>query len=495
MTTQASSETSDDGQYGMEESEEGRKRRLRRQRRKRIAIGAILGLVLVSIGTTAGLYATRTAAPAPPGPPCASCLSIRPANAAMRQVLDAIDKENSTVRADTGRPWVSVVLLTPLTPAPGSDVTLARMVDELRGAYEAQRAMDGPTGPIGIQLLVDNEGTSREGNEGPAVRQLLFMAAADHVVAVLGPGVSNAATDAAATVLDRHGMPMFGYVTSADRFSGPPSPGLYPGMVQIIPDVTAQVSQLARELGQLRSTVLVYDSSTDDYYTSDLYADFRQKFAASLTGEPQPYTPGENPNSQFRVTAEEVCSPQQTPVILYAGRQIVLSAFISQLMAYGGCAGKNLTIVTGGDGDGLPSSSTADHPGDGQVSVVYSDVVDLGRLTESFRNGYSTDLAKIDPGATGLGDTWLVTAYDAMNAAGTAIQQAYTDPAAGIPTRAAVLTWVDRLNEVLQVPGATGPFSLDNHGRLVNFTVPVYVDTHGQRVPFTSDLAAKLGLR
>ena len=82
-----------------------------------------------------------------------------------------------------------------------------------------------------------------------------------------------------------------------------------------------------------------------------------------------------------------------------------------------------------------------------------------------------------------------------MNAAATAIQQAYTGPAAGLPTKASVLTWVDRLNEVLQVPGATGPFSLGNHGRLVNFTIPLYMDTHGQRVPFTPVLAAQLGLR
>ena len=495
MTTQAGSAIPGDGQFGKEEAPEGRRRRLRRQRRKRIVIGSSLGLVLAGVGTGVGLYATRTAAPVPPGPPCAACLSVTPANAAMRRVLDAIKYENAAVRADTGRPWVSVVLLTPLTPAPSSDVTVARMVDELRGAYDAQRAMDGPAGPVGVQLLVDNEGTSQERDEKRAVRQLMFMAAAERVVAVLGPGVSNAATGAAASALDRYGMPMFGFVTSADRFSGPPSPGLYPGMVQVIPDVTAQVSQLTRKLGRLRSTVLVYDSSTDDYYTGDLSAGFTHKFTESLSGEPQPYAPGEDPNSQFRVTAEEVCSPQETPVILYAGRQIVLSAFISQLMAYGGCTGNNITIVTGGDGDGLPPSSTADHPGDGQVSVVYTDVVDLGKLTKSFRNGYSADLAKIDPGATGLGDTWLATAYDAMNAAATAIQQAYTDPAAGLPTKASVLTWVDRLNEVLQVPGATGPFSLDNHGRLVNFTIPLYVDTHGQRVPFTPVLAAQLGLR
>jgi ABC-type branched-subunit amino acid transport system substrate-binding protein len=471
-----------------------KEQQLKGWRRKWIAIGTGVGLVLAGLAGGAVYQVTRPAPPPPAGPPCASCMSPAPANAAMGRVLDAINKENSAVRAAAGRPWVSVVLLTPLTPAPGSDVTVARMVDELRGAYEAQLALEGSAG-IGVQLLVDNEGTSLEANEGPAVRQLLSVAVADHVVAVLGPGVSNAATGAAATVLDTRGMPMFGFVTSADRFSAPPGPGQYPDLVQVIPNVTAQVGQLARELGPLRSTVLVYDSSTSDYYTGDLSADFGHAFAASLTGEPQPYTPDEDPKSQFRVTAEEVCSPSVTPVVLYAGRQVVLSAFISQLMAYGGCAGKDVTIVTGSDGDGVAPSSTADRPGEGRVSVVYSDVVDLGKLTAPFQSRYRTDLAKIDPGAAGLGDTWMVTAYDALSAAGTAIQQAYTDPEAGIPTRASVLTWVDRLNGVLKIPGATGAFSLDNHGRLVGFTVPVYVDTQGGRAPFTAALAAQLGLR
>jgi hypothetical protein len=413
----------------------------------------------------------------------------------MKAALDAIAAENHVVRAGSRRPWVSVVLLTPLTPAPGSDVTVARMVDELRGAYDAQLAMDGPTGTIGVQLIVDNEGTSLEEDEGPAVRQLMFMAAADHVVAVIGTGVSNSKTADAATLLDGYGMPMFGSVASADRFSAPPTPGAYPDMAQVIPNVTTQVTQLANNLGQPSSAILVYDSSTSDYYTGDLNADFMQLFTADLRGEPQPYTSDEDPRGQFRVTAEEVCSPQTPPVVLYAGRQVVLSAFIGQLMAYNGCDGKNVTIVTAADADGLPLSSTTNQPNEGHVSVVYTDITDLSRLSTSFRDNYSISLATIDPGATGLSDTWLPATYNAMNAAYTAIQQAYgADPAAGIPTKAKVLSYIDRLNGVLQVTGAAGPFSLDNHGRLVSSAIPVYADINGQRVPFSPAVAAELGL-
>jgi hypothetical protein len=270
---------------------------------------------------------------------------------------------------------------------------------------------------------------------------------------------------------------------------------MYPGMVQVVPDVTVQVSQLARELGRPRSAVLVYDSSTNDYYTSDLNADFARTFRDSLRGQPQPYTPSEGTDSQFAFTAVEVCSPPETPVVLYAGRQVVLSAFIGQLKAYNGCAGKRITIVTGGDGDGLPKSSTTNRTGEGQVSVVYSDVADLGKLTPQFRDGYATDLKRVDPAEEGLDDTWLTTAYNAMSAAVTAIHQAYTGTAPRLPDKDAVLPWVDRLNEALQVTGATGLFSLDNHGRLLNFTVPVFADINGQRRPFTPLIASELSTR
>jgi hypothetical protein len=60
------------------------------------------------------------------------------------------------------------MLLNPMTAGPGSDVTPTRMADELRGAYLAQVASNA-VGTLGIQLLLDDEGTSAEAAEGPAV--------------------------------------------------------------------------------------------------------------------------------------------------------------------------------------------------------------------------------------------------------------------------------------------------------------------------------------
>ncbi len=477
-------------QFPQETTARGREGTGKNKLRWRIVTGVSSGLVLAVAGVTVGLYLTRLIPAPPPGPPCSQCMAPKPANLAMKTVLGAIRAENRTVLAHD-KQWVSIVLLTPLAPATGSDVTVTRMVNELRGAYDAQLAMDGAAETIGVQVLVDNEGSSQEEQEGPAIRQLKFVAEADHVVAVVGMGVSNSETAAAGSTLNAFDMPMIATVASADRFSAPPSPGMYPDMVQVVPNVSAQVSELVGRLGKLGSAILVFDSSTSDYYTGDLRADFTNNF--SLSGQPQPYASNEDPNGQFRLTAQEVCSPQTPPVVLYAGRQIVLSAFITQLMAYNGCAHKNVTIVTTADADGLQLSSTADHFGDGHVSVVYTDIMDLSRLTRSFRKTYGLSLTTVDPGGTGLRDTWMTATYNGMEAAYTAIQQAYAG-GSSIPTRGMVRSYIDRLNTGLQVTGAAGNFSLSQYGRLITSTVPMFADINDKRVPFSPAVAKELGL-
>ncbi len=143
--------------------------------------------------------------------------------------------------------------------------------------------------------------------------------------------------------------------------------------------------------------------------------------------------------------------------------------------------------------EGYEVNPSADHPGEGHVSVVYTDIMDLGQLTQSFRNTYSHSLATVDPGATGLSDTWMVATYNGMEAAYTAIQQAYGG-GSSIPTRDMVRSFIDRLNTGLLVPGATGNFSLSQYGRLITSTIPIFADINDQRVPFSPAVAKELGL-
>lgn len=487
MATDADMDTSGGFAFTREKSAMGLDRE-RKERRARRTLACALGAVVAASGTSAGLYLTRTP-PRAPQPPCPSCISdgsrVFPGDdQAMRVVLAAIAKENEGVRTRKGRPYVSIVLLDPMTPGVGSDLTPARMVDELRAAYLAQVTMnDADT--LGIQLLIDDEGTSAEADEGPAVQQLMTMEGApDNVVAVAGLGVSNAQTAASAGTLSRDGMPMFAGLTAADEFSG----NTFSGMVQVIPNVSAEVAQLAQQLPTPRAAVLVYDQQTTDYYTRDLRISFTQDFANSLTDEPQPYMPGvSDTNVEFQAIADEVCyTSGLPPVVLYAGRNAVLASLVQQFQSDGNCRGKKITMLSAGDADGLAPSVTASAPGTGQVSVIYSDLFNLNRLTPAFQQSYQQTLAKLDPGDSGLGDPWMGATYNAMMAAWAAIQPAYRAVAPAAPTKSDVLGFVVRLNGMFTPSGATGPFPLSADGTLINPDVPIFEDTAGQRFTLTN---------
>jgi hypothetical protein len=465
-----------------EKSQLGLDRERKERRTQKILAGA-LGVAVAVAGTSAGLYLTRSV-PKAPQPPCLSCISdgsrAFPGDTqAMHEVIAAIGNENAAVRAHKGRPYVSIMLLNPMTPGVGSDLTPTRMVDELRGAYLAQVTMNN-TGTLGIQLLLDDEGTSAEANEGPAVKQLMTIEGApNHVVAVTGMGVSNAQTAASASTLARDGMPIFGGLTAGDQFNG----NTFNGMVQVVPDVSEEVAQLAQNLPTPRTAVLVYDQQATDYYTSDLRAAFSQDFAKSLTDEAQPYTPGvSDTNVEFQAIADEVCyTSGEPPIVLYAGRDAVLAALVEQFQDDGNCHGKKITMLTAGDGDGLAPAVTASAPGTGQVSVIYADMINMNELTSAFQQSYQQTVGKIDPGDTGMSDTWMAGTYNSMMAAWAAIQPAYEAAAPDPPTKSDVLGFVVRLNGMFTPTGAAGPFPLSADGELTYPDIPIIEEKAGQR--------------
>jgi hypothetical protein len=460
----------------------------RRKRRIRWMLAIGLGVALAAAGTGTGLYLTQPV-PKPPQPPCLLCISdgsraFPGDDQAMRAVIAAIGKENASVRARKGRPYVSIMLLNPMTPGVGSDLTPTRMVDILRGAYLAQVTMNNE-GTLGIQLLLDDEGTSAEANEGPAVKQLLTMEGApDHVVAVAGLGVSTAKTAAAAATLSRDGMPMFAADTAANEFNG----NTFDGMVQMVPDVTDEVTQLASQLPTPRSAVLVYDQEATDYYTRDLRTNFIQSFAKSLTDEPQPYTPGvSDTNVEFQAIADEVCyTSGQPPVVLYAGRNAVLASLVQQFQNDGNCRGKKITMLSGGDADGLDPAVTASPQGTGQVSVMYTDLFNQNRYTQAFQQSYDQTLGKLDPGDSSLGDSWMATTYNALMAAWAAIQPAYQAVAPQAPNKDDVLGFVVRLNGMFTPVGASGPFPMNADGELMYPDSPIFDDSAGQRTALSN---------
>jgi ABC-type branched-subunit amino acid transport system substrate-binding protein len=462
--------------------------RIKGTRRKRALALSAAALLLVGGAAAWSLWPSPKPAAAAP---CAACVTdgappFAVGSPAMRQVQSAIATENAKVRK--AGPYVTIALLNPLTTGPLSDVPLPRMIDQLRAAYLAQMTMNASGSP-GVQLLLANEGTGTELSAGKAVQQLETLEGApDHLVAVAGLGLSIDATVTAAQTLAGNGMPMFGAVTSADEFNDSLFADLHLGgasaLIQVVPDVSAQVRRLAAVIGRPPEAFVVYDQQATDLYTGDLQTDFTRVFSASVNGRPEsPYTPGSEDSIEFKGIAEDVCAGPTTPDVLYAGRASVLAELVKQLEDEIICSGKKITVVTAGDADGLDPRVTESTGGLGQVSVIYSDIVNVDRLTTTFRSSYADNpaLAAMDSKAASLTDPWTIATYDSMMAAWTAIETADLGLKSGLPTADDVAQLAEHLGGENAVAGATGPLSFTPDGQLTSLDIPVFEDAGGKR--------------
>jgi hypothetical protein len=481
-------------------------------RRSRRLAGAAAGLALVvAAGTATGIY-LAVAGPATCGsaqPPFqlvwngGECVGVTdgsyvfdPGDQAITATENAIKTANANVV--TGGNYVTIALLTTLTePSSGtSDVSLARIADELRGAYLAQQYVNTKGDlPFGVRLLLANEGSSEQG-EGEVVSQLKQLTAfPGRLLAVAGMGISVQATETAAQTLGAGGsdIPMFGAVTTADPLDNTTNQDL----VRVVPDVGVQLRALLRVLGQPGQplaparrgappsrVVLVYDRNTQDLYTSSLRKDFENAFSSSLSPDTElPYVSG-GPETAgvFGAIARALCpSPAaQPPVVLYAGRESVLGDFVQQLQGAGNCQDKQVTVVTGSDANALPAVSTLSDAGGARVTVVYSDI-EPDHVTPAFAGIYQQWIKA----AGGMNDAWLTATYNAMTAAWNAIHLG----AVGDPQQPDQLTAGDVANALPglyvgdSLEGATGIFSITTNGDLNSDDVPVIQLANGTKTP------------
>ena len=392
-----------------------------------------------------------------------------------------IAAQNEWVTSTYKSDYVSVALLTPLTEptsvtATPSDVTLARINDELRGAYLAVYDANHETGLVPkIRLLLANEGSSEQGWRADWNQLSRLRAVPGQLVAITGMGLSLQQSIDSASTIGAAGIPMFGAVTTGDHMDG----SVNPNLDQVVPSVSDEVQALNRYLGKPGRAVLVYDSQTSDLYTKSLRTDFGTAFTASIRSVEIPYAPSSLDSNLFAKIAEELCyTPRQPPLVLYAGRESVFWDFIIQLQREGDCAGQKLTIVTGGDADGLPLGSTQSDAGGAQVSIVYADIEDAAAVSQAFKTSYRSWLGlDNDTGAT---DPWLLATYNATTAAASAIAQAAGPLSAagsvaspGKLTAAEVRIWVNQLNGPDAVNGATGTFSIGYNGDLASPQIPI----------------------
>jgi hypothetical protein len=399
----------------------------------------------------------------------------------MGPVEQAIATEDAQVTSG-GHRYVSVALLGPFTYSAAGDVSLPRMVDEMRGAYLAQEQANA-TGVLGVQLLLVNEGTSNEELDAQAVQQIESVQGRDRIVAVANMGLSTAATGWAATALARDGMPMFAPLTSADQFNG----HNYAGFDQVTPDVRDQVEVMSTALKVPRDAILVQDQQENDDYTTDLHTDFEEFFGQTRDLHLYPYTPhaSEITSAQFAVIAADECfTTGQPPVVFYAGRSAVLAPLIQQFQQASDCAGKDITILSAADADGLDRAVTKSPPSasGGQVSVEYTDTVNVNRLTPQYQAAYQQYLGTVDKAQDGLADPWAIHSYNAMMAAWSAISYLHERSPDSLLTRTEVAGMTGLLNGRLAPTGATGTFDLSAYGQLLSPDVPIFEDVNGTRI-------------
>lgn len=327
-----------------------------------------------------------------------------------------------------------MALLDVLTQPPAdsttpSDVTASRIRDELRGAYLAQYRANHELGlHPEIRLLLANEGSGEQGwgTDWNQLRQLPAGGSGE-LVAVTGMGLSVQPTINAAQAIGHAGIGMFGAVTTADSLDSRTSPLLD----RVVPAVSDEVTALARYLPKPSRSVLVYDANTADLYTKSLRTDFKQAFGPSLNAGA-----GEIPYEQE-----------------------------------GDCNSKHLTIVTGGDADGLPPDTTASSRGGAQVSVIYTDIENPA-LTSGFTHDFQTLLGRGADAA--MADPWLLASYDALTAAANAIEDAEgSKPDPAQVSASDVKLWVSQVNRSAAVAGATGTLQISANGDLENPAIPI----------------------
>lgn len=406
-------------------------------------------------------------------------------------VESRIHAENERVN---DQPHVTVALLTPLTSTPASDVSIERIRSQVEGAYVAQHAANSAGITPRVRLVLANMGSLEQAG-GPVVDQLLDMRGEpDHLVAVIGLGVSSRPTVRAAKALARNGIPMVGAVITADSLNTTAAGlgGPIPGLTRVNPSVADEAAVIADYLAghrpDLATAMLVTDDNATDLYTTALQRDFtatglsRYWVAGGRVVQPYDGAPGApGTDAQFKAIVANLCGVDPPDMVFYAGRAVLLPTFVARLRQRNCARDRTVTVVTGSDATSLESRLPEPQNVDAPVSVIYASLADPRALASPTLNpdvAQYQRFANAFTGVNGFGsadltDGWAIMTHDAMLAATTAIERA-TGQSGGIPRPGDVRSLLYLSNSpTTSVPGAGGTFMFD----------PKTGDAVGRRIP------------
>jgi hypothetical protein len=477
------------------------------KKRKKLWLGLIAGGTAVIVGVGGWQAVSRLTATCGGGTSDyqGECVGVTDGSYVFDPSLTAIEStiKRQDAQAQATGDYVSIALLTPLTSAPGSDVTFSRVQQQLEGAATAQAYLnDGQNFKPAIRLLLANEGSQQQAWP-QVVGQLQDWPADQHLVTVVGVGLSTTDTVLAARQLasGTRPLPMIGSVDTGDGLNtGGPQPPLVPpalsgrisGLVRVEPSVADEVTLLSQYyLTNLKkpssnsvppnaalspNAVLVYDNDPSDLYTGSLSLDFSQQLGARIIDKLQ-FAPGDEPG-EFATIANDVCPPgaTSTPVVLYAGRASVFPDFIKKLSTYTNCPRNGtITVLTGADAESLNPARTGPNPGGPAIDVVYPNIADSEQLAPWYRQEFEGPSADADA-------SWAIMTFDAVTAAEQAARQAsQASRGSSTPlTPSAVTSLLYDFNKLTDpVEGATGPFVITSDGDEGCQWVPLIIDQNG----------------
>ncbi|GAB3229344.1 hypothetical protein GCM10027447_22520 [Glycomyces halotolerans] len=395
------------------------------------------------------------------------------------------------------QPLVKIALLTTLTTTDSSAMSGSKMQSALEGAYvalyRANRTRElGDHQPY-IQLLLANEGARQRHWEVP-VGQLLEMTDDEvPLVAVMGQSVSSENTMAAAERLSEHGIPMVTGVTTADAidYDG------VPGLIRTAPsnsDFAAALRAHLEARADLESAMLVYDSTAQDLYVSNLRTTYEAHLGEYLVSAHQPFVGrsiAEGGPEVFDLISTNICDVRPD-VVLFAGREPDLKVFIEALSVRS-CRDEPLTVLFGVTGTHLHSDAQiAEWVEIGNLEVLFAAGSDPGwamghtEPPEGFAAFHSHYRNLVDSEPSALFDGYAATYHDALAIAIAAVRN--TDPWSDrAPAAEDVREHLLLLNSEQVVRGATGTlnFSINRGGNPGGKFVPVvplpYPDEPGDR--------------
>jgi ABC-type branched-subunit amino acid transport system substrate-binding protein len=383
------------------------------------------------------------------------------------QVMTALRKENGYATQGGDGTYVTVAFAGPLTNPD------ERVVHQLEGAVAGQHRAnqedhvgDRPR----IKLVLANM-DSTEGHWRQIADDLIKMVnGPDHLVAVVGLGLSQNETLWAAQRMRAADLPMVSDIVTTDKIDKTQANGL----ARVNPRVGDEVAVLARyvtEKTKLRRAMLVNSAEQGDLYAESLTTAFKKDMnpywrAGGAVGNPF----GENPGNEFNVIVGNLCSDRPPDMIMYAGRGRDLPQFIGYL-SNRNCHPEPITIVTGSDAVRLildnaenQRVATALSARRNPISLIYAPLAEPSVLR---KGTYAGQYEKFQQSFHGLGfdaehlrTGWAIMSHDAFSTAAKAIRRAAQGQ--GLPAPAKVRDNLYLLSsQANSVPGASGEIRID----------------------------------